>query len=279
MAGVRDEDDSAGRQIMRAALDRADVELGGRLLAAFAIGSLAHGGFVPQASDVDLALIVDRVDESARAAIRAAAEEAKRGFAGSAHEELAGRLSIFWSDWEHLARNEEAGRFPAVDRFDLLDSGVLLRGIDRRPECTRPTRLDLFVNSATFAVTRFGDADYQRMIHDPYGLARRGRVAVTKAVLFPVRLLYTAATGRPGRNDDAIAWYVARPRISDVLVTAAARWRAYGLDDSVGDLLHRWLVPLYRDCVERLGGEAANLGRPDLVAKLSSLHRGLSGEG
>jgi hypothetical protein len=272
-----------GHQILLAAVDEAAGALGTRLTAAFAIGSLAHGGFAPLVSDVDLALIVDRVDGSTAATIDGVAERSVRRFAGTEHESLAGRLSIFWSDWDHIGRNEEFGRFPAIDRLDLLDSGVLLRGVDRRPECAKPTRDDLFLNSAAFALASFGDDGFQRKLHDPNELARQGARAVTKAVLFPVRFLYTAATGRLGRNDDAIAWYAEaeRPRTSHDLVIQAARWRADGIDDTAAAaaLLDHGLVPLYLDCADQLSRSARELGRVDLADRLASLRAALGAGG
>jgi hypothetical protein len=267
----------AGRDILLAAVGAAEARLDGRLAAAFAIGSLAHGGFAPDVSDVDLALVVDRADEAVAEAIDTARRDTVQRYAGSAHHALAGRLSVFWSDWEHLAQGAEAGRFPATDRLDLLDSGVLLYGTDERARCARPGADDLLLNSATFAATRFGDPAYLRMLGDSAGLAGQGARAVTKAVLFPVRLLYTAATGRLGRNDDAARWYTATPNVSGTLVTSALRWRTEGVDDpEAAELLRRELLPLYRRCADELGRGAARTGHPDLATRLSRLYAALA---
>src|SRR4051812_25875977 len=48
-----------GEDILRIAADQAVRTFGARLVAVYALGSLAHGGFCPAVSDVDLALVLD----------------------------------------------------------------------------------------------------------------------------------------------------------------------------------------------------------------------------
>ncbi|GAA3598825.1 hypothetical protein GCM10022419_098090 [Nonomuraea rosea] len=267
-----------GRDILRTALGHAETVLNGRLQAAFALGSLAHGGFVAEVSDVDLALIVDRIDEDTGQAIETVRRHAVQDYAGSAHHALAERLSIFWSDWEHLSTGRPAGRFPATDRIDLLDSGVRLHGTDRRGACARPSHDDLLLDSATFGAAKCADPGHLRMLRDPGGLARQGARAVTKAVLLPVRLLYTVVTGALGRNDTAAHWYAAASSPSSALVTHAMRWRAQGIDDvtAAADLLGHELLPLYRHSLDRIRHDVAASGHSDLAARLTRLHATLA---
>ena len=269
---------TTGHDILQAAAEAARNRLGGRLEAAYAIGSLAHGGFAPAVSDVDLALVVDRADADAGFAIERAHLDALARYAGTPQQVLAERLSIFWSDWAHLADGTEKGRFPATDRLDLLDSGVPLFGADRRAECRRPGRDDLLLDSATFAVRRFGDPDHLRTLRDPDGLAAHGARTVTKTVLFPVRLLYTATTGRLGRNDAAAEWYTATPQPGRILVDTALRWRTEGIDDpyAAAGLLRRGLLPLYAHAIERLGHHTAQAGHPELATRLARLRAALA---
>ena len=87
--------------------------LGPRLCGAYLIGSLAHGGFSPRYSDIDMALIAgDGIAEAALAQIRAEG-------AGIAPA-LAPKLSLFWTD------RTFARRFPPLDRCDYLDHAVAL---------------------------------------------------------------------------------------------------------------------------------------------------------
>ncbi|MBD2891524.1 hypothetical protein amrb99_04300 [Actinomadura sp. RB99] len=265
--------DPTGREVVQAALAEAAARLDERLVAAFAIGSLAHGGFAPLVSDVDVALVVDRADAAAATAVDTVRRDTIQRYAGTPHHALASRLSLFWSDWESLADGTDAGRFPATDRLDLLDSGVLLYGADRRSGCARPGRDELLLDSAAFAATRFADPAYVHTLRHPEGLAAEGARAATKAVLFPVRFLYTAATGMLGRNDDAARWYTAPPQPSSSLVAAAGRWRAGGIDDATAaaELLRRELLPLYLHCLDRLREHTAAAGRPDLAVALARL--------
>ena len=70
-------------------------------------------------------------------------------------------------------------------------------------------------------------------IRRPKLLLSRGVGRLTKLVLFPVRLLYTAETGRVGANDAAVEHYLAAdtapPGAS--LVAAAIAWRTVPPDN------------------------------------------------
>jgi hypothetical protein len=63
----------------------------GRLAAAHALGSLAHGGFSPQVSDVDLGLVLADPLRASDAATVGAVASAERDRGG----ELRGRVSVF----------------------------------------------------------------------------------------------------------------------------------------------------------------------------------------
>src|SRR5579884_724796 len=56
------EDEALGWEIAEAACRHAVRVFGHRLVAVYALGSLAHGGFAPASSDVDVAISVDRCD-------------------------------------------------------------------------------------------------------------------------------------------------------------------------------------------------------------------------
>jgi predicted nucleotidyltransferase len=93
-----------GERVLSDAVDAYRVALGGRLLAAYALGSLAHGGFSALVSDVDLGLIVsDPLRPRDGAAIQAVAEALKRR--GSPLHE---RLSVFWGTPSTLAGDVRA---------------------------------------------------------------------------------------------------------------------------------------------------------------------------
>jgi hypothetical protein len=105
-------------------------------------------------------------------------------------------------------------------------------------------------------------------VRRPELLIAAGVRRLTKLVLFPVRFVFTAATGRVGTNALAAEWYLARDAApSKRLVGAALGWRmaAPGDQDEVADLLRKDMVPLYvyyiEDHVARLNG----LGRVELA--------------
>ena len=235
--------------------------LGSRLVAGYALGSLAHGGFSPLVSDVDLGLILqDPLRGSDRMTIHRAARAVRAG--GSALHE---RLSVFWGTPSTLQGRARGGRFPPLDRLDLLEYGHLLTGRDIRRSLARPGQAELLVASAEFALGQLGgapklpdrllgwarhgprNASVLNEIRTPSLLVARGPRHLTKIVLFPVRFLFTAETGQVGTNSTAAERYLANARgPAAKLVSAACGWR---LEPPAGDeaaaLLGRELVPLY----------------------------------
>jgi hypothetical protein len=218
--------------------------LGDRFVAAYALGSLAHGGFSPLVSDVDLGLIVgDPVSPSDGATVQSIAEVLKAG-----GTELHARLSVFWGTPLTLAGRRSGGRFPPLDRLDLLQHGRLMSGEDARAGLPPPSRVDLLVAGADFALGSLAGDAVVDQIRRPAVLLGEGIRHVTKLVLFPVRFLYTAETGLVGTNHAAAAQYVAAgdDRPSASLVAAALAWRATPPDDAeAAALLAREIAPLY----------------------------------
>ena len=232
--------------------------LGSRLIAGYALGSLAHGGFSPLVSDVDLGLILqDPLRARDRMTIHKVARSLRSG--GSALHE---RLSVFWGTPSTLQGQGHGGRFPPLDRLDLLDYGRLLTGRDARSGVARPEQAELLVAGAEFALGYLGGArdslrDWARLrpqndnvldeIRTPARLVSRGPRRLTKVVLFPVRFLFTAETGQVGTNTLAVEHYVASTSAPGAkLVTAALAWRLEPpADDEATALLERELIPLY----------------------------------
>lgn len=221
--------------VLVAAADAARQAFGERLIAAYALGSLAHGGYSPLVSDIDLGLVLEDPleagDDGAVASLASSAE----------------RLSVFWGSPSTLRGESHGGRFPAVDRLDLVDHGRLLLGSECRAGIPRPPRSELVAEGPTFAVDKLGPP--------PSDLATQGARAITKRVLFPVRFLYTEATGAIGRNEDAVAWYLAEERSANDLVAAAYRWREVEPDPSEAAPLLEALPALDRELAEAYGLE------------------------
>jgi hypothetical protein len=236
--------------------------MGNRLLAAYALGSLAHGGFSPMVSDVDVAFILaDPIRSADEKSLLSAAEKVR-----SMGSPLHTRVSIFWGTPGSLSGHTSGGRFPPLDRLCLLEHGRLLAGGDARRDLPRPNRTDLLVTGALFALDTLA-ADVITHAHRPDLLVATGVRWTTKIVLFPVRFLFTAETGQEGTNDVAADHYLARAGApGGPLVAAALDWRTnLPSREYAVEMLKDGLLPLYRhylaDHIRRLDSH----GRSELA--------------
>jgi hypothetical protein len=244
-------------------------------------------------SDVDLGLILADpflpldVDE-----LGAVAERVKAG--GSV---LHQRLSVFWGTPSTLRGEVAGGRFPSLDRADLLEHGRLLAGEDMRAALPAPDVTALVVEGAAFALDFLGPGwaasgsatglgslvpaghEVVEDIRRPERLAAKGPRHLTKIVLFPVRFLYTAATGRVGTNQAAVDHYLAGDTPAKQLVAAAYEWRLAAPEDPDGAtaLLRRQLAPLYRHYLDDHIARLAALGEDDLAAAFERWRARLAG--
>lgn len=212
-----------GWDVIEAATAAATERLGDRLLSAYAIGSLAHGGFAPAVSDVDLALLTGEVDGGMKEVL----EEIQDEVAGT--WELGSRLSIFHAPWAEFDDPPEGARFPPIDRFDLVRYGVLVGGIDLRgAHATLPDAEEVRAHAVESALRRATpeqlDADLEAL--------EAGGVSVhdaTKIVLWPVRLQHVCDIGQGSGNADAVAHYVSLPDAGHAaLAQDALAWRDLG---------------------------------------------------
>jgi hypothetical protein len=281
-----------GETVLLEAVDAYRAALGDRLIAAYALGSLAHGGFSELVSDVDLGLILSDPPQPADADAIQRVAESERDKGSALHE----RLSVFWGTPSTLAGEREGGRFPPPDRLDLLESGRLLAGSDEaRPRVRRPSTEELVITGAEFALDHLaavrpaagddrlgsihaGGDEAMQQIRSPELLVDQGVRQVTKLVLFPVRFLYTAATGHVGTNGDAVAHYLQRQGMpSPRLVEAALAWRTDPPSDrgAVVELLGAELGPLYLEYIDDHAQRLQEMGRGDLASAFQEWRRQL----
>lgn len=258
-----------GERVLDAAVAAAREVFGQELEAVYALGSLAHGGFAPLVSDVDMALVLTTTGRATAEEIERVRESTRARCPGTLTE----RLSLFWTDAEGVRRGcGEYGRLPEVDRLDLIDAGRLLAGTDRRAGAVRPGSAGLIRVGAELAVARF-DEPYLRRITAPADLVAGGVRPVTKATLFPVRFLFTLRTGQIGHNASAGTWYSARGA-HRALVEHALRWREHGIADpsEALALLERELVGVYDEFFGAYVQDLPQAGvdAPDLVAGLEA---------
>jgi hypothetical protein len=255
-------DTCQGEAVLAEAVAAYQAAFGSHLAAGYALGSLAHGGFSPLVSDVDLGLVLrDPLRASDRVTVHTVARAVRAG--GSVLHE---RLSVFWGTPSTLRGQARGGRFPALDRLDLLENGRLLTGRDARHGIARPGPTELLVAGAEFALGYLGGVrkptdrlrglarwrtrndDALTEIRTPALLVCRGPRRLTKLVLFPVRFLFTAQTGRVGTNTFAAGHYLASAHVpARRLVTAALAWRLEppADDKKAVALLDQELIPLY----------------------------------
>ena len=245
-------------QVIADTVQAAEAVLGSEIEAIFVLGSLAHGGFAPLVSDVDVAIMV-------RATALGTAERMARVqtlVVDKGSSPLSERLSVFWADWRTVRTGEGAhSRLGPVDRLDLLDSGRLLLGLDLREPSVRPSHEELVVMSADHIINKFTDA-YLERLRDTRALLDGGPRAVTKAILFPVRFMYTLRTGRIGLNEDSAHWYAAEGLPGGALALKALQWRNDGIDDAefAGRILGAELDAIHDECFARYAKELEDLG-------------------
>jgi hypothetical protein len=258
--------DSA-EQVIADTVQAAEAVFGDEIEAIFTLGSLAHGGFAPLVSDVDVAIVLDstNADTAARVA------HVQSLVIGIASNELSERLSLFWADWQAVRTGDGDGnRLGPVDRLDLLDSGRLLRGVDLREPSVRPSGRELVVMSADHILNKF-TADYLQGLRDTGALMAGGPRAVTKAILFPVRFMHTLRTGRIGLNDDSARWYGAEGLPGGALALKALEWRNGGISDAevAEQMLDADLGALHAVCVEEYVKELDRMGESERAAELA----------
>lgn len=219
-----------------------------RLVATYLLGSLAYGGFAPAVSDIDIALVLaDTCHGDADTVANTLDGLRERGG-------LFPKLSIFWCSLAALRDGHDEGRFPVLDRLQLADHGVLLRGSAVQAQVARPSTDGLLLDSARFAIDVLATDEVIAEFRRPRRLLTEP-VLFTKAVLFPLRFLFSGARagGRSATNTEAIDWYLARPEPTAAsLVRLAALVRAgHPLDpEHAAAELDAGLIPLYRRYID-----------------------------
>ena len=254
-----------GQAVLGLAVQRARAVWGQRLVAAYGLGSLAHGGFSELVSDVDFGLVLEGPLTAEDAAL-------VKTLASGIDAPLADRLSVFWGARTTLEGDASIGRFPPLDRLDLIRYGRLLHGQDVRDGLPVPSQRELVVKAAESGLGMAQRPDHRKAFAEPARLLSTGLKPLTKTILFPVRFLYTARTGEIGRNHDAANHFVqSEPGPMGDLAAAALSWRERPPapdDASARKLLEAGLVPIYRlflyDHAERM----EEYGESELAEKL-----------
>ncbi len=125
--------------------------------------------------------------------------------------------------------------------------------------------------SADFILAKFS-AEYLEELGDTDALLAGGERAVTKAILFPVRFMYSLRQGGIGLNDRSALWYGAEGLPGGALALKALEWQGDGIGD--GDLAARMLDAelgsLHVECLNEYAAELDRLGEADRAAALAA---------
>lgn len=254
-------------QVVAETVEAARAVLGPEIEAIYTLGSLAHGGFAPLVSDVDIAIVLAATTTETAAQIARVQSLVEQQASGP----LAQRLSLFWGDWQAVrAGKGDHFRLGPVDRLDLLESGRLVFGRDRREPSERPAPSDLVLMSADLMRRKFSET-YLEALNDSHALVAGGPRTVTKAILFPVRFMYTLRTGLIGLNDDSARWYASEDLPGSALALKALDWRNDGIADVdlAVQMLDTELAILHVECLTEYAKELESLGDAERSAALA----------
>ncbi len=252
--------------MLAAAVERAQQFWPDRLIAAYALGSLAHGGF-SAVSDVDVAFVLADPLLATDAQHVAALNDAIK----ASNAPFADRLSVFWGSLPSLSGVSPGGRFPPLDRLDLKKYGRLIVGRDVRESVPFPARSELVVVGAELALRRLASDDVIRKLKSPEALLRCDQKTLTRLILWPVRFLYTARTGDVGRNDVAVEHFAAagKERAATELVRLALKWRhacPAASDQDAAAAIAAGAAALYHEFLADYEPRLRQFERPDLAA-------------
>jgi len=254
-----------GEKVLDAAVALARETWTDRLIAAYALGSLAHGGFSVHVSDVDFGLVLsDPLEDRDAASVSDLSSSLKASGAP-----LADRLSVFWGSPATLSGLATGGRFPPLDRLDLKQFGRLLAGRDIRDQLPPPSLKELVVIGAEFSLKRLSTREVTAKLKNPAALAGSDLKTLTKLILYPVRFVFTARTGEVGRNESAVDYLtgVTAGSAAELARTALA-WRYTPpdpRDHATLDVIERGLLPLYRMFLDDYEVRLRNYGQRDLA--------------
>ena len=182
---------------------------------------------------------------------------------------LADRLSVFWGSMATLSGEAPGGRFPPLDRLDLIQYGRLLAGRDVREQLPSPSLKDLVVVGAEFALRLLSKPDDVAKLKDSEALAAGDLIKLTKTVLFPVRFFFTAGAGKVGMNDLAVEYFAATiTGPAAELALRTLKWREAPPepgDPATRKVLEDGLIPLYRVFIDDYEPRLRDYGRADLA--------------
>lgn len=166
-------------------------KLGSAVHDVYKLGSLAHGGFSPIYSDIDICILLN---------CTGAPEKMDQIIAGAkaADPTYGQRLSVFWGNPDH-----SWGRLPVLDRIDLIDHGVPLL-FANRVELERPDKAS--IRRALLQSVANSWEPHTRKLSTVSELKQENRKPFVRCLLYPARLVYTWDRLRIASNDSAVEY-------------------------------------------------------------------------
>jgi hypothetical protein len=232
------------------------------------MGSLARGGFSENASDIDIGIILDDpLQMSDEQYIKQIQSNAVKK-----HSTVENTVSIFWGSIASINGLNDGGRYPPFDRLDLIDHALLLIGEDVRAELQKPSKKELEIAGAEFALEHLGSKKAIEEFFNYETFIQKGSVQVSKTVLFPARFIYLEKTGEIAGNDVSYQYYIDHFSGPDAdLVKYGYQWRFDSFPDDVSqvyELLHKALGKLYLKFIDSYVQQMGLYDEEDLKNRL-----------
>ena len=147
---------------------------GDRCTAVYVMGSLARGDFSESASDIDIGIVLkDPLLDSDLQFIEQIETDALQK-----HHAVKNQVSIFWGSIDSLNGIHDFGRYPPFDRLDLIDHALLLAGEDVRAKLLKPSKQELMIAGAEFALDYLGSKESIDEFFDYESFVRKGPVHI-----------------------------------------------------------------------------------------------------
>jgi predicted nucleotidyltransferase len=164
-------------------------KLGGSLVEAYKLGSLAHGGFSRLYSDIDVCVLLDCKNPPEKMAqLISEAKELDLVYGK--------KLSVFWGN-----PTQNWGRLPVIDRLDLLDHGVpVLNGV--KALLPRPGKAA--IHGALYDSIEKSWKPRVPELSRLTSLELQDRKPYIRAILYPARLIFTWDNLAVDSNDRAV---------------------------------------------------------------------------
>lgn len=228
-----------------------------RIISIFLLGSLNTPEIFSSCSDVDVAIMLDNLQEKDSDKINHLQTRiANLGLPFS------DRLSVFWSSYNIQDFISGKGRFPALDRLILIKQASFISGDDQRESLPKPTYHDIVTGGVDFILKyMLPENKLHELLNDVETIINKGARYFTKFVLFPVRLIFSLDNPNMlASNLDAVNYLCSK--YTDVLskeilslVNTAYQCRKLGAkvipEDIDPAFLQKNLCELYVYCLQR----------------------------